>query len=441
MPELTGYRGKSLRVLEKQAVSIGDELLVRTINSEYKGVLMPRYEYSDDSHIVLKLQNGYNIGLEAGKIRTIERTSEGQKPRFSKTQEPEVDSALPKVSIVSTGGTIASRIDYRTGGVRPVLTAEDLYSAVPELSKLSQIDCEVLFSLSSENMSIRNWKLLALKIAEKVKAGYRGVVVPHGTDTMAYTAAALSFALPNVPIPVLLVGAQRSSDRPSSDSATNLLGGVRLAAEAKLAGVYVVMHDGMGDDILAVHQGTKVRKNHTSRRDAFESVNTHPVAYSRGDEIEYGINAKTDRRHDSFRVRADFEEKVHLIKFHPNSNPGLIAHLVDQDYKGIVIEGTGLGHVGEGWYEPIRQAVDKGVLVGMTSQCIWGRVRMTVYSVGRELLSRGVVPLEDMHPETALVKMMWVLRNSSDIEDAKRLMRRDLAGEYEPRSPKNGDGK
>lgn len=435
MNELTGYKGSSLELLKKVNASIGDLVEIVTPKIRYEGTLMPRYEYADDLHIVIKLSNGYNIGIDVRNIRSIKKVSEGAKPRFTPFPKPSMNPNLPKVSIISTGGTIASRVDYRTGAVHPALSASDIYSVVPELSQHALIDAEVLFSIYSENMKAENWSKIALKVKEKVKDGYKGIVITHGTDTMGYTSAALSFALSNVPVPVVLVGSQRSSDRPSSDAAMNLIGAVLVASKACFSGVYVVMHESMSDDKLAVHLGTKVRKNHTSRRDAFESVNSPPVAYVKGNEIENIVQNLPPRRDDKdFDVKPDFDTRVALVKFYPNFDPDIIGYFVDKGYKGIVFEGSGLGHVSKYCYDRLREAIEKGLLVAMTSQCIWGRVRMTVYDTGRDLLNIGVIPLEDMLPETALVKMMWVLANSNSIEEARELMTRNIAGEINHRS-------
>lgn len=435
MNELIGYKGSSLELLKKANASIGDLIEIVTPKMKYEGTLMPRYEYADDLHIVIKLSNGYNIGINIRNIQSIKRLSEGVKPHFTPSPKPSINPNLPKVSIISTGGTIASRVDYRTGAVYPALSASDLYSAFPELSQYALIDAEVLFSVYSENMKAEYWSEIALKVKEKVKSDYQGIIITHGTDTMGYTSAALSFALSNVPIPVVLVGSQRSSDRPSSDAALNLIGAVLVASKAPFSGVYVVMHSSVSDDILAVHLGTKVRKNHTSRRDAFESVNIPPVAYVKGNKIENIMPNLPPRRDDKdFDVKPNFDTRVALVKFYPNFDPDIIGYFVDKGYRGIVLEGSGLGHVSKYCYGKLSYAIEKGLLVAMTSQCIWGRVRMTVYDTGRDLLNIGVIPLEDMLPETALVKMMWVLGNSNSIEEAKDLMIKNIAGEINYRS-------
>jgi glutamyl-tRNA(Gln) amidotransferase subunit D len=341
---------------------------------------------------------------------------------------------LPKVALISTGGTIASIIDYRTGGVHAALSANDLYVSVPELADYASIDPEVLMSEYSENLRPEHWTSIAERIVEKIKTKkYRGIVVSHGTDTMHYTAAALSFALQKLPVPVVLVGAQRSSDRPSSDAALNLLGATIFATKSEYAGVFVAMHGGTSDDIIACHRGLRVRKNHTSRRDAFESIDMTPAAFVRNNEIE--MQHKDQNKLDkvfsgrAFEVKTRFEKRVILLKYYPGFEPTLIEHAINVGYRGIIIEGTGLGHVGKQCFPALKKAVDAGIMVCMTSQCIWGHVRMTVYDTGRDLLDIGVIPLSDMISETATVKAMWALANSKDVEDAKKIMQENLAGE------------
>ncbi len=434
MGELVGYRGEALSILEKADLSIGDFVKVETDAASFEGYLMPRYELADTLHIVIKLRNGYNTGISVKKIRSITKIAEGERPKYTPATPPRFSKDLPKVLILSTGGTIASRIDYRTGGVHPALTAEDLYTSVPEIAEVAQVDAEVLFSVFSENLRAEHWCKIAEHVSTSLKKGYTGIVITHGTDTMGYTAAALSFALKGLPIPVILVGAQRSSDRPSSDAAANLLAAVTIASKATFSGVYVAMHAGLSDDIIAVHRAASVRKNHTSRRDAFQSINRKPAAYVKNGVIQQVDFSLPPRGSASgFQPSARFEERVALLKFHPNFDATLIDYLVDKGVKGLVLEGTGLGHVGHYCYDSIRRAVSRGVLVGMSSQCIWGRVRMTVYDTGRDLLNIGVLPLDTLFPEVALVKMMWVLGNTNTLEEARELMLKDLVGEMAQR--------
>ena len=431
----TGYRGKALEAIEKTRAEIGDIIRVTKGNEVLEGILIPRSEYGDETHLVVKLKNGYNIGIAVTPDANIERIGKGTKPTFAPPPIPEQKPGFPKVTIISTGGTIASRVDYRTGGVRPALTADDLYSVVPELANVADIETQILLSLFSENITPRDWGDIAQAAAKRISDNVSGVVIAHGTDTMGFTAAALSFALQNLPVPVIVVGSQRSADRPSSDAATNLLGAVLAASKAPFAEVVVAMHETTSDNSIAIHRGTKVRKLHTSRRDAFKSVNTMPIARIENQQISMLTNEYPKR--DPSRklvVKPKFEEKVILIKFFPSMDPSVIDFYTDKKYRGIILEGTGLGHVSRACYGPLKNAVEKGLVVAMTSQCIWGRINMNVYYTGRDLQARGVVPLEDMLPETALVKLMWVLGQTEDGEEAKTMLTTNVAGELSPRT-------
>jgi glutamyl-tRNA(Gln) amidotransferase subunit D len=432
---LSGYRGLALKTLQNINAEIGDLIRITKGGQVYEGVLIPRSEYGDDKHIVIKLRSGYNIGVRLTPDAKVEKIGKGEKPAFVAPPLPEQNPQLPKVSIISTGGTIASRVDYRTGAVRPALSASDLYSVVPELANIARVDAQILFSLYSENITPAHWTEMAKTVAEKIEEGVDGVVIAHGTDTMGYSAAALSFALQNLPVPVIFVGSQRSADRPSSDAATNLTGAVLAAAKAPFAEVTVAMHQTISDTAIVLHRGTKVRKCHTSRRDAFKTVNAQPLA--KIEENRVVMLTEDYQRRDPTRkpiVKANFSDKVALIKFYPGMNPAVMDWYVDNGYKAIVLEGTGLGHVSSRLFQPIKRAVDGGVLVAMASQCIWGRVNMNVYDTGRDLLALGVIPLEDMLAETATVKLMWIFGQTSNPEEAKQLLKANIAGEFSKRT-------
>jgi glutamyl-tRNA(Gln) amidotransferase subunit D len=433
--EFLGYRGQALKFLKKAGAEIGDVIRVTKDDETYEGILIPRSEFGDEKHIIIKLKSGYNVGVRIESTTQIEKVGEGIKPAFTPPPLPKHKKGLPKVSIVSTGGTIASRVDYRTGGVRPALSASDLYSVVPELSEIAVVDTEILFSVYSENIRSKHWTETAKTIAEHIRNGVAGVVVAHGTDTLGYTAAALSFALQDLPVPVIMVASQRSADRPSSDAATNLVGAVKAAARAPFAEVVVAMHETVSDKSIVFHRGTKVRKCHTSRRDTFKSINTLPLARMEDDKLTMLI--KDCRKRDSQRklnLKSDFDKRVALLKFHPDLNPQIIDWYVEKGYRGIILEGTGLGHVGNYCFQAIQKAIERDVVFAMTSQCIWGRLDMNVYDQGRDLLAMGVLSLEDMLPETALVKLMWVFGQTSKTEEAKRLLTENMANETSPRT-------
>jgi len=438
---LKGYKEKSKELLGRAEITVGDTVTIKTYDKQITGILMPRYESADKNHIVIKLKNGYNIGFRIDKIQSItkivdsfQQSSAGYKIHDSIKNNDK--RAHPKIALLGTGGTIASKVDYRTGGVTPALSASEIYASVPELANYAYVEPEVVLKEYSENLNPAHWTIIANKIKEKVTSGeYKGILVSHGTDTMHYTAAALSFALQNLPIPVVLVGAQRSSDRPSSDAALNLIGAAIFALKSLLAGVFVCMHANLSDDLVACHLGTRVRKNHTSKRDAFESIDGMPIALIRGEIVESQLQQaghklkKRDDNTDGFVVKPNFDRRVVLLKYYPGFNPELIAYALESDCRAIILEGTGLGHVGKDCFPQIRKAVESGILVFMTSQCIWGRTRMTVYETGRDLLDIGVISLSDMLAETATVKAMWALANSKDVKSAAKLMQENIANE------------
>ena len=422
----SGYKGKSLDFLKKNNVDVGNQVRVHA-DLTYLGILMPRYEYSDDNHIVLKLKNGYNVGLEIDKIKKIELES---LPMTKKENmpKPKTDSALPKILLISTGGTIASKIDYRTGAVTPALTASELNATVPELSNIANIDTEVLFSEYSENLLPEHWIKIAEKLNSCARSEYRGIIIAHGTDTMQYTAAALAFSLSGFPKPVALVGSQRSSDRPSSDAALNLIAAARFLVETDVTGVFVVMHNTSSDDEIACHWATRVRKNHTSKRNAFQTIGGSPAFIIQDNRIEKNKLFNLPKVEYSPKIK--FDNRVALVKYYPGFEPKIMDYIVSSGFKAIIFEGTGLGHVGKIMYDSIEKAKKKGMFVGMTSQCIDGMVSMTVYDSGRDLLNLGVTPLGNMIPETALVKAMWALANSKDSAEMNKIMKENIALEF-----------
>ncbi|MDH3361148.1 MAG: Glu-tRNA(Gln) amidotransferase subunit GatD [Nitrosopumilus sp.] len=427
MSEYTGYKGNSLELLKSKQISIGDSVKILA-DLTYSGIIMPRYEHNDDKHIVLKLKSGYNIGLDIEKIETIEKIKSVRK-KIEKNEEVKQVDGLSKILLISTGGTIASKIDYRTGAVTPVLTAEELNLSVPELAKIANIDTKVLFSEYSENIMPEHWLKIAEKINEYSKSDYSGIIIAHGTDTMHYTSAFLSFALAGFPLPIALVGSQRSSDRASSDAALNLIGAVKFLVECKTNGIYIVMHQDENDEAIACHIGTRVRKNHTSKRGAFQTVGDNPAFIVYNNEIHRNMKDNFFRIKE-YKHKIKLNLKVALVKYHPGYDPNMLKTIIDGGYKAIIFEGTGLGHVGKNMYPIIKIANERGIFMGMTSQCIDGRVRMTVYESGRDLLNLGIIPLEDMIPEVALVKAMWASGNSENREDIKEIMLDKIASEF-----------
>ncbi|WP_435099943.1 Glu-tRNA(Gln) amidotransferase subunit GatD [Halarchaeum sp. P4] len=415
-------------------MNTGDRVRVAHDGLVNEGVLLPS---STPEHLVLKLDSGYNVGIEreGADVEVLESDvyaidgNAGEDAEESGS-EVEFDDDLPTISLISTGGTIASTVDYRTGAVTAQFDAEDVLRAVPDLAGRANYRGRVVANILSENMDPDIWRDLAEAVHEEIEAGADGVVVMHGTDTMQYSASVLSFML-DTPVPVVFTGSQRSADRPSSDNVMNAVCAVE-AAKADVAEVMVCMHATQSDDRCALHRGTRVRKGHTSRRDAFETVDGSPVGHVDYDTetVEFDESADLAARGETdLDLRADLAEDVELVTFTPGMDPEFFELLEGKD--GVVVAGTGLGHVHSDLVDVLGDLVDDGTTVVMTSQCLGGRVCDRVYDTGRDLLDAGVVEGEDLLPGTAKAKLMWALANTESPEET---MRTPLAGELTERS-------
>ena len=427
------YKEISQNYLRQYDISIGDTVKVNKQDISYTGILLDRPEDADDGYLVIKLSSGYNIGV-AIEDTTCELIEKGEKPKigYDETEIPHDDSKQ-NISIVSTGGTVSSVIDYRTGAVHPKFTASDLVKANPELLDYANYNVKALYNILSENMKPEYWVKAAEEVANDISGGSDGVVIAHGTDTMHYTAAALSFMI-KTPVPIIITGAQRSSDRPSSDANINLIDSV-IAAKGDIAEVCVCMHGSLNDEYTYLHKGTKVRKMHTSRRDTFRSINAQPIAKIENKKVNVNPDyAYTKRGSNELEIATSIEEKVGFIKSFPGISEEYVEYHIDKGYKGLVIEGTGLGHVPNNLIDSFKRAQDENIPVIMTSQCLYGRVNMNVYSTGREILDAGVISGLDMTPETTYVKLCWVLGQSEDYNEVKEIMHKNIAGEFSEKS-------
>ena len=409
----------------------GDRVHVVRGGTEYEGVLMPS---TTADRLVVKLDGGYNVGIDRAEaeldvlesnVYDVEGARDGEGG-----SEIQFDEALPTVSLISTGGTIASTVDYRTGAVTAQFDAEDVLRAVPDLAGRANYRGRVVANILSENMTPDVWQELAGAVHEEIEAGADGVVVMHGTDTMQFTASALAFIL-DTPVPVVFTGSQRSADRPSSDNVMNAVCAVE-AAKADCAEVLVCMHATESDDRCALHRSTRVRKNHTSRRNAFETVGAEPLGVVDYDDETVDFRRSYDERGAAdLAIHPGLETEVELVKFTPGMSFDRVERLADAT--GLVVEGTGLGHVHTDLVPTFREMVESGTPVVMTSQCIEGRVCDRVYDTGRDLLDAGVIEAGDTLPGTAKVKLMWALANVAP-ESVPETMRTPLAGELTDRS-------
>jgi glutamyl-tRNA(Gln) amidotransferase subunit D len=425
--------------LKKKNIDVGDTVVVHSGHHKFEGLLMPRPHFGDAGILVIKLNTGYNIGVRPDSIDLVATTGA--------RHEEKIKTEIPKkgdVAILGCGGTIASRVEYKTGAVYPSITPKELRATFPDLEKWP-LHSKQVFSLFSDDMNYYHWKLIADEIEEEIKGGAQGVVLMHGTDTMTYTSSAISFMLQNLPVPVVFVGSQRSSDRPSSENRMNLVNSV-FSATQDLGEVTVCMHAGANDDYCYLHRGTRVRKMHTSRRDAFRSINSKPLFAVDYRTKRFEQLSEYRKRHKQLISKKKMSDNVALIYVHPNIKPELISKL--DDYDGVVLIGTGLGHVPTGAFEgkhvksiykPIKELIQSGIPVVLSSQCIKGRICMRVYSNGRLLKEAGVIGDDaDWTPEVAYTKLSWVLGQTKDMDEVRKLMYTDIAGEISSRSVLEG---
>jgi glutamyl-tRNA(Gln) amidotransferase subunit D len=434
-----GYKGQALEILKKFNVRVWGQANIDTTRGNFRGTVLPRSENDDDQHIVLKVATGYNIGIDILTVKGMEET--GYKKAVYKIPEKQfpVTPGLPRVKLLGTGGTIASRLDYRTGAVIPAFTPGELYGAVPELADICNLETEKLFAVFSENMGPEQYKTLAINIGKEIEKGVDGIVIGHGTDTLHYTASALTFMIQNPPVPIVLVGSQRSSDRPSSDAALNLMHAMTAAGHGDIAEVMVCMFGPTSDEYGFLHRGTRVRKMHSSYRSTFRTIGDTPLAtVTRKGVFPIKKEYNHRRKDKNVKIMPYFEEKVGMLYYYTNMQPDMIDSMIDNGYKGIVIIGTGLGHVNKPIYPAIERAAKAGVAIYMTVQTIWGYVHMFVYDTGRDLMAKGIVPAENMLPETAYMKLGWALGQTNDLEKVKEIMLTPINDDITLREPYNG---
>ena len=410
----------------------GDLVEIKTHAQTEQGILMPD---PDENTIIIKLDNGYNLGFarkEVLSIKLLEKRKESQKEE----KEKSFDKKKKTILILHTGGTIASKVDYKTGAVSAKFTAEDLLEMFPELNSVANIETELVSNMMSEDMRFDNYQKMAEAIKKHAKKKIAGIIIGHGTDTLGYTAAALSFMFEKINIPVLLVGSQRSSDRGSTDATQNLICAAEFIIKTKFVGVAVCMHNSASDDVCAILPATKTRKMHTSRRDAFKAINDSPIAlvdYNKRTVKFLNENYSKKTKDNELILKEKLSEKVGLLKVHPNIDPKLFKFFTE-NYKAFVIEGTGLGHAPTNMgvnlknFELLKSFIKKGGIVAMTSQCLYGAVHPYVYTNLRKLSEIGCLFCEDMLPETAYIKLSWLMGNYPE-DKVKELMVKNLRGE------------
>ena len=407
------------KFISDNGANVHDRVRIETRDMVYEGLILPKHNFSEEDIIILKLDNGYNIGVstEDAKMTLISKAEKNDAVDYIKKENNE----LPDISILGTGGTIASFVDYKTGAVSPAITAEQLVNSVKALDEVANVSAEPLFSLASEDMKPEHWEGMANKIKEMHDKKNHGIVIGHGTDTMSYSAAALSFQLPEISNPVVFTGAQRSPDRPSSDAHLNLVGAAKTAM-SDLGEISIAMHETTDDENVAIWRGNRTRKAHSSKRNAFQSPNEGPLGIVK-DKIEW--KRKYRSTVESTKIKAGFDDNIGMIWSHPGLKVNDWENSVSNK-NGVVIAGTGLGHINSELLDVIEKT-SKDIPVAMSSQCLSGSTNLNVYRNGRKLLERGVVETYDMSPETALVKMMWLSKHHQ--ENVRTMMGENLVGE------------
>ena len=434
-----GYKGKALELLKKYKVRVWGLAEIETTRGKFEGTILPRSENDDNEHIVVIIITGYNIGIDVSTVKSMKETDFKKANYAIPEQEFPTTENLPNVKLFGTGGTIASRLDYRTGAVIPAFSPGELYGAVPELADICNLTTEKVFAVFSENMGPDQYMALAKAIGKEIENGVDGIVIGHGTDTLHHTAAALTFMVQNSPVPIVLVGSQRSSDRPSSDAALNLMHAMTAAGHSDIAEVMVCMFGPTSDDYGLLHKGTRVRKMHSSYRSTFRTIGDTPLArISRKYIVPIKENYKKRRSDKKVDILPFFEKKIGMLYFWPGMQPDALDSFIDNGYKGVIIVGTGLGHVNKALYPAIKRAKEKGVMLFMTLQTLWGYVHMFVYDTGRDLVAQGIIPLGNMLPEVAWVKLGWVMGQTQDPKKVKEMMLKPINDEITEREPYNG---
>jgi len=422
----------------------GDRVIVETKEKKINGVLMPVPE-SEGNIVILKLESGYNVGIDKKSIKSI-KLVESYKEKKEKTSEVKFDKKLPTVSILHTGGTIASKVDYKTGAVSAKFSAAEIMDMFPELKKIANIKSRKIASMQSEMMRFPHYNLMAKEIEKEIKSGTEGIIITHGTDTMHYTSAALRFILDDLPVPVVLVGSQRSSDRGSTDAGLNLVSACYLIANSDFADVAICMHENLDDESCLILPALKTRKMHTSRRDAFRPINSLPVARVNLNEKNISFMKKDyDKKDKNKKLKLRlFNEKIKVGIVKTHTNMFAEEFLTYKNFDGLVVEGTGLGHLpneeidehtkeNKKIFDSLKKMISEGLLVVMSSQAIYGRIQMNVYTPLRELQDIGVLGhLSDITPETAFIKLAWLLSNYKK-EEVKELITKNIRGEISER--------
>ena len=394
-------------------LKVGERVKLNTKKGNFECIIL---ESPRSDIVLIKLNSGYNIGIREEDIIDVKSIKEKEAKKDLK--EIKISKDKKNIALVITGGTISSKLDSKTGAVTWLTNPKELLNFYPEILEICNVKkIEVPFMKASENMDSKDWSVISETVSKLLNDDkIEGVIVTQGTDFLHYTAAALSFSLGKLNKPVVLTYSQRSSDRASSDARLNLQCAAQMAI-SDIAEVTLVGHSSINDDFCLAIPGTKARKMHSSRRDAFRPINTRAIAKITKEKVEPFGEYRVRNNKLKITNKGKFSDKVALIKFYPGMPSDIIDFYVNKNYKGIVIEASGLGHIStnesrNNLIPSIKKAMKKGVSVCIAAQTLYGKLDPFVYSLGRELEKTGVIFLEDMLPETALVKLSWVLSDA-----------------------------
>jgi L-asparaginase len=326
--------------------------------------------------------------------------------------------ARPKIKVLFAGGTIGMIRNQRTGALEPADDMGPIFKIMPELQREMQLDFEPVMNIDSTNMKPSDWGVLAERI-QKDYDKYDGFVVAQGTDTMAYTASALSFALQSLSKPVICTGALMPLNELGTDGRNNFIYACRLATH-DLAEVAIVF----GSKVIRGNRGTKYRE---AFFDVFESPNFPLIG-----ELLRPIQLNDWRKKRRKRIpkfNSSFNSNVAVIKLFPGFNAEFLEHMIESDIEGIVLEGFGPGNIPKALIDTIHQGIGKGIPIVVDTQMAHGRTNLAAYEVGYKALKAGVIESLDMTSEACITKLMWILAQTKNMQKIRKMMLTDYAGE------------
>ncbi len=419
--------------LETKNISFGDLIEIKVDKEEFNG----EFIREEENLVIIKLKSGYDIAIPKDTIDSIYIIDKSIKIEEKEEKESKSKIENPDITIITTGGTISSKIDYKTGGVSPSIDSKDYFRISPDLQKQGKIAVVNLMRKLSENMLPSDWIKIAEESYSEIKNGSKGIIVTSGTDTMHFASAALSFLLNPLSVPIVFTGSQRSTDRGSTDAATNLLLSAFAAKNFQGGESVICMHANLNDEYNYILRGNKARKMHTERRDAFRPINIKPLAKVYTDGKIKEISPEIITKKENTRLNDKIDDKVKLIYGYPSMGGDIIDYYTNNKVHGLVIAATGFGNLpleDKTVVDALKKAEKEQIPIVITSQTVYGSTNKFVYSTLREISKfDNIMYVGDMTTETAFVKLMFALGNSKELEEIKKIMSNNLAGETKER--------